>query len=126
MVGSSLNSGEIQREALGSGSRLAVMDLVTGEQHAIPSFSDGQNLTSILISPGSPSIAHAATIALRAYATFHTGEVVDVTTQAAWGSATPGNATIAPGGLATGVAAGTSLITATYQGISGSTTLTLT
>ena len=49
-----------------------------------------------------------------------------MTGSATWNSATPATATIDPAGLATSVAAGASVISATLIGISGSTTLTVT
>src|SRR5262249_51175715 len=43
-----------------------------------------------------------------------------------WGSGTPGSATVDGNGLVTGVAAGSSVMTATSQGINGTATATVT
>jgi Big-like domain-containing protein len=44
----------------------------------------------------------------------------DVTSAASWESSNPSVAPISPGGLLTGLATGTTVVTATYQGKSGS------
>jgi len=53
------------------------------------------------------------------------GSIQNLTSTATWTSSDKGVATIAPGGLATGVAAGSTTITATSGSISGNTTLTV-
>ena len=49
----------------------------------------------------------------------------DVTSQATWSSATPSVATVSSTGLVTCVATGTSVITATYGGVSNTRTMTV-
>ncbi len=90
-------------------------------------------LKSIALTPANPSIAPAATVQLVATATYDYRPVggVDnvtevVTGKVAFTSATPAKATISAGGLVTGVAAGTSVISAVLSGVTGTTTVTVT
>ncbi|NTX38789.1 Ig-like domain-containing protein [Myxococcus sp. CA033] len=83
-------------------------------------------VVSIAVAPGSPSIGAGATQAFTATATMTDNTTKDLTTLATWTSATPTSASIANTGIATGLAVGTSTITATFNGIEGSTLLTVT
>ncbi len=85
----------------------------------------GPTLVSIAVTPASPTLAVAATLQFVATGTYSDASVADVTSSSTWGSATPAKATISAGGLATGVAAGTSVISATIGAVSGNTTLTI-
>ena len=49
----------------------------------------------------------------------------DVTRAASWESSNPSVAPITPGGLLTGLANGSTVVTATYQGTSGSLVVTV-
>jgi plastocyanin len=86
-------------------------------------------LTSITLMPPNPSIAVGATEQFMAMGAFSDGTTRDVTSQATWASANSSVATISnasgSNGLATGVAAGTSTITATLNGVTGSAPLTV-
>jgi DNA-binding beta-propeller fold protein YncE len=82
-------------------------------------------LTSIAVTPASPSIALGKTIQLTATGTYSDGTKKDISSQVTWTSGTPTVATV-PAGLATSVAVGTSAITATLSGMTGSDTLTVT
>jgi hypothetical protein len=86
-------------------------------------------LLSIEVLPANPSIAVGATQQFTAIGTFSDATQADITTIVSWSSSDTGVATIsnAPGsqGLATGVTAGVTTITATL-GVQGSTTLTVT
>jgi hypothetical protein len=93
-----------------------------------------QNATSIAVMPAAPSIAAGTATQLRATATLADGTAQDVTQYAAWSSANPAVATIASGqnptgpnigGLASGIAAGTSTIFAVLGGVSGQASLTV-
>jgi uncharacterized protein YjdB len=81
-------------------------------------------LTSISVSPAAPSIAVGATQQFTATGTYSDGSTKPVTT-ATWTAANPAIATINASGLATAVASGATKITASSNGISGSTTLTV-
>jgi uncharacterized protein YjdB len=87
-------------------------------------------LSSIVVTPANPSLAAGYQLQFTAQGTFTDGTTQDVTTQVNWTSANPGVATISNAagtkGRATGVAAGTSTITATSGTVTGSTLLTVT
>ena len=83
-------------------------------------------LVSVAVTPATAAIPLAGTLQLTATANYADGSSHDVTTASAWTSASPAIATINGGsGLATGVAAGTSVLTASFGGKSGSATLTV-
>ena len=77
-------------------------------------------------SPGSPSIAVDTAQQLTATATYSNGSTVDITSSATWTSSAPAVAFVDAAGLVGGVLAGSSTITATYSGVSGTTSLTVT
>jgi hypothetical protein len=88
-------------------------------------------LSSIAVTPINPSIPASLTKQFAATGTYSDGSVVDITALVNWTSGNTGVATLNPNGfansgLATGVSAGTSLITAALAGETGSTTLTVT
>ena len=74
-------------------------------------------LKSIAVTPISPSIAKGLTQQFTATGTYTDSTTQNLTATATWASATPSVATIAAGGLATGVGAGTSNITASMSGV---------
>src|SRR5206468_3308023 len=83
-------------------------------------------LQSIAVTPANPSIAKGLTRQFTATGTFSDSSTVDLTSAVTWASATPAVATITSGGLATGAGVGTSSISATLNGVTGSTVLTVT
>jgi Bacterial Ig-like domain (group 2)/PASTA domain len=84
------------------------------------------SLCSIAVTPPNPSIAVGANQQFTATATYTDATTADVTGTATWASANTGVATIGSGGLAHGLIPGTSTISATQSGITGSTVLTVT
>jgi len=74
-------------------------------------------LTSIAVSPSSATIVVGATQQFSATATYSDGSTVNVTSTATWTSATPSVATVSSSGLATGVAGGSSVVTAALGGV---------
>ncbi len=81
-------------------------------------------LESIAVTPASPMVPKGETQQFTATGTYSDNSTGNLTGTVTWASATTSVATISTGGLATAVAAtGTSLITAKYDGITGSTTL---
>jgi uncharacterized protein YjdB len=81
-------------------------------------------LKSIAVTPAAATIAAGATQQFAATATYSDNSTKDVTATASWKSATTAIATINPTtGVAAGVAAGSTTVTATLNGISGSATL---
>jgi len=83
-------------------------------------------LQAIAVTPANPSIAKGLAQQFTATGTFSDGSTSNLTATVTWASATTAVATINASGLATAVAAGTSTISATLSGITGSTTLTVT
>jgi uncharacterized protein YjdB len=84
------------------------------------------SLVSVAVSPTTTSVAIGATQQFTATAAYSDGSARDITLLSAWTSATPAAGTVdAARGIAVGVAAGTSVITAAFEGKSGSATLTV-
>jgi hypothetical protein len=82
-------------------------------------------LTSLAITPSVPAAAVGAKVKLTATGTFADGTTSDLTPLVTWTSATPGHATVDLLGVLSGVAAGTSVITASLTGISTTATATV-
>lgn len=82
-------------------------------------------LVSIAVTPANPTITRGATRQFAATGTYTDNTTVDLTGQVAWVSTTPTVASITPTGLATGLAVGTTSISATLGGRSAATTLTV-
>lgn len=83
------------------------------------------NLVSIAISPQNPTVSIGQTQQFAATGTYSDGSTQTLN-GATWSSGTSTVATISNSGLATGAAAGTTMIQATSGNASGSTTLTIT
>lgn len=85
-------------------------------------------ITSIVVKP-TVTITPGSTYNLQAWGNTADGGSIDITNFAVWSSATTAIATVSnsPGnkGVVTGVANGTSVVTATYNGISGTRTVTV-
>ncbi len=86
-------------------------------------------LASIAVTPTNPSLSKGLTLPFAATGTLTDATTVDLTTQVTWGSST-GAAAISNAagshGLATGTAVGTTVISATLDGQTGTTTLAVT
>ncbi len=83
-------------------------------------------LVSIAVTPANPSIPVNGTQQIRAVGTYSDSSQQELTNTATWSSSATGVASVNSSGLATGVAAGTTSITATSGSVTGSTTLTVT
>jgi uncharacterized repeat protein (TIGR03803 family) len=83
-------------------------------------------LNAIAITPANPTVQSGATLQLTATGTYSDGTTRDLSSSVIWASNATRFATVAPGGLATGVALGSTTITATSGGIAANTTLTVT
>jgi predicted extracellular nuclease len=81
-------------------------------------------LVSIAVTPANPSINVNSTLQFTATGTYSNSSTQDITSQVTWASSNTGVATINSSGLATGVALGSSTISATL-GVTGTTTLTI-
>ncbi len=82
-------------------------------------------LLSIAVTPQAPTVQMAATRQLAVIGTYSDATTQNLTTSATFVSATPASATVNTGGLVTGAALGTSIITATSNGKSATTTVTV-
>lgn len=82
-------------------------------------------LASIAVTPATASVAIGAKQQFTATASYSDGSARDISANAAWTSATTSVGTVSATGLATGLRAGTSLITAAFEGKSGTATLTV-
>jgi uncharacterized protein YjdB len=83
-------------------------------------------LTSISVTPTTPSVAVGSTKQMTATGTYDDGKTKNITGSVSWSSDDDSEATVSDGGLVTGVAAGTVSVTATSGTISGSTSVTVT
>jgi hypothetical protein len=84
-----------------------------------PTTTSEVTLSFIAVAPASPSsLAVGSTQAFTASGIYSDGSKAYITSQVAWASDTTGTATIDSTGLATGVATGTTNITAALSGIS--------
>jgi 6-phosphogluconolactonase (cycloisomerase 2 family) len=87
-------------------------------------------LVSIAVTPPTPSIANGTTQQFVATGTYTDGTTLPITATAAWTSSAVGVASISNAagqqGLAKGLSLGSTTITATLNGVSGSTLLTVT
>jgi uncharacterized protein YjdB len=75
-------------------------------------------VASIAIRGSAPTVG--STAQLTATATMSNGTTQDVTSSATWQSGDATIATVSSGGVVTGVAAGSTTVTATYQSVTGS------
>lgn len=82
-------------------------------------------LTSITITPSNPSIPLGSSQRFTATGNFSDGTTENLTSQAAWTSSNVNVATISASGLANSVSTGTTVITASMNGVSGNTVLTV-
>ena len=83
-------------------------------------------VTSIQVSPAGSTIADGLSRQFEAIATFSDLSTQDVTAVATWSSSQTNAAIIAPGGLATALDPGTTVVSATFGGVTGQADLTVT
>lgn len=82
-------------------------------------------LSSIVVEPGNPLILAGDTQAFMATGIFSDGTSQNLTAMVTWTSSSPSYASIAPNGVATGLADGVTTVAATTGSISGNTVLTV-
>jgi hypothetical protein len=82
-------------------------------------------LQAIVVSPNSPTIANGTTQQLTATGLYSDGSAVDLTTQVTWSSSDTSVAVIQAQGLAIGLSPGTTTIFADFNGVEGTTSLTV-
>jgi uncharacterized protein YjdB len=104
-----------------------VLISITGCGSAITTTSTTpKSLSSISVAPSNPSVAVNATEQFTATGNYSDGSTANLSSSVTWASSNQSVATVSATGVATGVAAGSTAITATMSGVTGSTTLTVT
>jgi len=99
-----------------------IRDVVSDVVHG---FSDEWDIASLAITPNPIAITGTGTQQLTVTATRQDGATSVVTSQCTFVSATPAKATVSAAGLVTGVATGTSVISASLQGVTATDTATI-
>jgi hypothetical protein len=82
--------------------------------------SSSKQLKAIAVTPSDPSFAVGSQEQFTAIATYSDGSTANVTSTATWTVTNTGVATITAGGLASGVAVGSTQVTAALSGVTGS------
>jgi uncharacterized protein YjdB len=119
------SSGMASAVATGSATITATLTGVSGST-ALTVTAAPVTISSIAVTPATQSITAGATQQFTATATYSDGTTGNVTSTAAWTSSASSTATINTAGLATAVAAGSTTITASLNGVSGTAALTVT
>jgi hypothetical protein len=123
----STNGNIVTAESPGNATITAQLGTLSGNSDIVV---DGTRLTSIRVSPKTASIAQQAVVAFVATGTFADGNTQNLTASVSWTSTAPSVATVsnlpATIGQATGLAPGTTTITARFGGQIGTATLTVT
>jgi hypothetical protein len=116
--------------------RISYRPTTTGTNTASVTFTGGggavatvsgsaRALSAINLSPANPGILTGVSQQFSAIGTYSDGTTQDLTSMVVWNSSVTPVATLSAAGLATGVSAGTTTISATFAGVSGSTVLTV-
>jgi uncharacterized protein YjdB len=87
------------------------------------SIASTKTVTKLAITPASSTVVIGATSQLTVMATFSDQTTQDVTTSATWATSAAPQATVDGKGLVTGVATGTAMISAMFEGASDSTAI---
>ncbi len=83
-------------------------------------------LSALSVTPVNPSVSIGSPQPFTATGTYADDSTRDLTSQVTWASSNTAVATIASGGLATGVSAGSATLSATLSGVTANTALTVT
>ena len=120
------SEGLVTTAAVGSTSILATFGGITGATTLTVSAA---TLVSISVTPAAPSVAKGLTQQFTAVGSYTDASTQNLTATATWASSDSASATISNAvgsqGLATGAGVGSASISATFTGVSGSTTLTV-
>jgi len=119
-------AGVVTGVANGTATISAKSGAFTGSASITVTGGASPSLSSIVISPASPSIPINTTQQLAATGSYSDGSSRDLTNIVTWSSSTIANATVDATGLASGVAAGSATITATLGSASKATSVTVT
>lgn len=120
----SINSSGLAK-AVGAGST-AILASIGGVNGTASLTVTAKTVSSIAVSPTSASFAAGTTQQFTATATYSDGSTANVTTTVAWASGNTAVATINSAGLATGVAQGSTAISASLTGVRGTAYFTVT
>jgi O-glycosyl hydrolase len=93
--------------------------------YALGSTAQAPTLTSIAVTPPNPTVAVGTAQQFTATGTYSDASAQDLTNQVTWTSSNMTRATISSAGLATGVSAGATTVSAAFGGSTGSTVLTV-
>ena len=121
VTGTGPNAGRASALAEGSATITATYDGVSGSTV----LTVAKTVVSVSVTPANPTTVLGVGVAFSATATLSNNATLVVTSAAAWVSSDVGVATVTAGGAATPVKAGSSTITATYLGVSGTSKLTV-
>jgi trimeric autotransporter adhesin len=116
-------TGLLSAKVVGTAVISAKLGAVTGSTTATVTAA---LLRTIQVTPAAQDLALGIKLQLTATGTFSDNTTQDLTTQVTWTSSDGAKATVAPTGLVTGAGIGAATITATKDGISGSTTVNVT
>lgn len=119
------SSGTATGAALSRLVLLATSTLIVVAVMGCKGFFIGPTVTTITITPSSPSVNVGQTTQLTATATYDNGSTGNVSSTASWSSSDSTTATVSATGLVKGIAEGSPTITAALDGISGTATLTV-
>ncbi|MFT3836836.1 MAG: Ig-like domain-containing protein [Myxococcaceae bacterium] len=108
--------------AQGSTNIVATIGMITG---ATALQVNAATLVSITVTPSAATIGLNTTQQYTATGLYSDNSLRDITTQVSWSSSKPMVATISAAGLATGASGGSTTITASLSGLSGSASLTV-
>jgi hypothetical protein len=125
LVATISGTGLVTALAVGTAT-ITATDPETGLSGTTPLTVIAAVLQSISVTPVNPSLAVGLTQPFTAIGTYTDSSTQNLTGSVAWSSSATGVATISGTGIATGLTGGTTTITATLGGISGSTTLAVT
>lgn len=118
------SSGVATGIAAGSTTVTASVGGVSGTA-ALSVAAETVTVTAVAVSPATASVASGQTQQFTATATYSDGSTANVTSSATWTSASTSVATISAGGLVTGVASGSTIVTASFSGFSGTSAVTV-
>jgi len=120
-------SGVVTGQSAGAATITATIGTISA---SAPLVVEGSRLVSIKITPQSLKLPATIEPQLTAMGTFSDGEQLDLTSAVTWTSSTPSVATVSnsadSAGVATGVAAGSTTVSAAFAGINATTSLTVT
>jgi hypothetical protein len=82
-----------------------------------------KTITAVTVNPSNPTITSGQQQQFTATATYSDGSFGDITTSSTWSSSVLAIATISSTGLASAITTGSTVISATLAGVTGTTTL---